>query len=101
MENNNIFVPHTKNTAGKVLYWLFEISAIALFAIYFILGVYWGAVAGGFMTFLQCFLEAWFYCLALYGFARVLDMLYCKKDHCQAGNEEKAPKAKKENKEEN
>ena len=81
MENKNILKPHTQNTAGKVLFSIFEIAALCVGALLFILGIIYAAKGAGFEAFIEYLVRAIFYLLVLYGLGKVIDLLSCKGDH--------------------
>ena len=87
--DNNIFAPCTQNKKGKILFYTFEIAALAFFAIYFIMAIVDAARYSSFQLFLNGFLTGIFYLFVLYGMGKVIDLLSCKHD-CKAKKEEKA-----------
>lgn len=93
----NFVKASSKNTNGKVTFYIFEFAALAVFAIYFILGIIFAAKSSSFAVFVEAFVQSIFYGLVLYGLGRLIDLKLAKADCCEKKEEKKAP-AKKEEK---
>ena len=78
---NNFLKPCSQNKGAKALFYIFEISALCVGVLLFILGIIWAAQGAGFSTFLQTLVQAVFYTLVLFGFGKVIDLLSCKHEH--------------------
>ena len=89
----NIFTPNSKGTAGKVTFFIFEIAALVVFAFFFIFAIIDAARLDSFVLFMQEFFQGVIYTLLIFGFGRVIDLLYSQTE----GKAEK--KEKKEKKE--
>lgn len=89
----NIFTPNSKSTAGKVTFFIFEIAALVIWAAFFIFAIVDIARGADFFWFLQQLIQGLLYGLLVYGFGRVIDLLYSQSE----GKAEK--KEKKEKKE--
>lgn len=95
--NKNFLKASSKNRIGKTLFYIFEFSALAIFAIQFILSIIAGARAG-FGIFIESFVSAFVYTLIIFALGKIIDLLSCK----QYDDIEEAEKeSTKENKEEN
>ena len=86
-----MFKAQSQNRAGKATFYMFEIAALAVVAIFFILAIVNIAQGAGFAWFLQYLVEGAFYGFILFGLGRVVDLLYCKAE-CHAKKEEKEEK---------
>ena len=85
--DKNIFKATTNNKTGKILFYIFEISALVFFVIQFILCIIAGARAG-FGVFVESFLNTVVYTLFLYAFGKIIDLLSGKqKDKTNTNNE--------------
>lgn len=86
-----MLTPQSQNKTARATFYAFEIAALAVAAIYLVLGIISAAQGGGFLWFVQYLLEATVYLFVLYGLGRVVDLLYCKAE-CHAKKEEKKEK---------
>ena len=93
----NFVKAYSKNTNGKVTFYIFEIAALVVLAVYFVLSIVVAAQGGGFFMFLEGLMQGIFYGFALYGIGRLIDLKLAKADCCEK-KEEKKPAAKKEEK---
>ena len=81
----------SQNKVARATFYTFEIAALVVAAVYFMLAVITLAQGGGFVWFLQGLVEAAIFMFILYGLGRVIDLLYCKAE-CHAKKEEKEEK---------
>ena len=93
----NFVKAYSKNTTGKVTFYLFEIAALVVCALYFVLSIVRAVQFGDFVTFLEYFMQGVIYGLILYGLGRLIDLKLAKEDHCEH-KEERKTAAKKEEK---
>ena len=73
---DNILKPACQSKAGKVLFYIFEIAALVVAAIYILLGLINAIEWSNFMTFVNGLVEGAIQMLVLYGIGRVIDLLY-------------------------
>ena len=76
--NNNIIKPNTSNKAGRLTFYIFEITAVAIFGIMFISAIVLAALASSFLSFIQWFVIGTFASLVVYAFGRLIDLSYLK-----------------------
>ena len=74
----NIFKPTTENKCGRVLFYIFEIAALAIGVLYFIMGLVDAIQFSSFAAFISGLLSGVLYMLLLYGIGRIIDLLYTK-----------------------
>ena len=74
----NIFKPTTENKSGRVLFYIFEIAALAIGVLYFIMGLVYAIQLSSFAAFVSELLAGVLYMLLLYGIGRIIDLLYTK-----------------------
>ena len=88
---NNIFTPNSKCPKTKLVFYVFELSALVIGIILFIMSVVSAAKLESFAVFVDGMVQAVFYVLILFGFGKIIDLLGCKPDHCkpEAKNEQK------------
>ena len=98
--NNNILKPNTENKAGRITFYVLEISALAVFCIMFISAIVIAALASSFLSFIQWFIMGTVAALVLYALGRLIDLSYVKaensfyyeecdcEDHCDCGCED-------------
>ena len=77
---NNILKPTCENKAGRILFYIFEIAALAVCALYFLIGLIDAIQWGSFMTFLNGLVQGAIYLLLLYALGRIIDLLYRKNE---------------------
>ncbi len=75
---NNLFTPVCKNNVGKTLFYIFEISALVIGVILFILAIVTAAQAHSFGVFVSGFVTAVINLLVIYGIGKIIDLLYLK-----------------------
>lgn len=73
---NNILKPTCQRKAGRVLFYVFEIVALVVGALYFVLAIVNAAQWGTFMTFVDGLVTAAIWLFLLYGVGRIIDLLY-------------------------
>ena len=79
MEKN---ILKANSQAGKTTFYMFEIAALAVGALFFVIGIVVAALGMGFWAFLEDFALGAFLMFALYGLGRVIDLLYYKSEKC-------------------
>lgn len=96
---NNFLKPCSQNKGAKALFYIFEISALCVGVLLFILAIIWAAQGAGFGAFLQMFVQAVFYTLVLFGFGKIIDLLSCKAEHHHGSHGHHEKDEEKEDKE--
>ena len=77
---NNILKPTCENKGGRVLFYLFEIAALVVGALYFLFGLVDAIQYSSFGAFASGLLTGVVYLLLLYGVGRIIDLLYHKNE---------------------
>ena len=77
---NNILKPTCENKAGRALFYVFEIVALAVAALYVLEGLVWVFQGAAFSLFLGNLVQGAIYMLLLYGIGRIIDLLYHKNE---------------------
>ena len=77
---NNIIKPTCENKAGRILFYIFEIAALAVCALYFLIGLIDAIQLSTFMLFVNGLMQGAIYMLLLYGIGRIIDLLYHKNE---------------------
>lgn len=86
MKNNNIIKAHTENKAGRITFYIFEITGLVLACILFIMGIVVAIVGRTFGGFVQNFVYAVMAILIFFGIGRIIDLLYVKTEQgCDCG----------------
>ena len=93
----NFVKAYSKNTTGKVTFYLFEIAALVVCALFFVLAIVRATQYRDFWTFFEYFAQGVVYTLALYGLGRLIDLKLAKADCCEK-KEERKTAVKKEDK---
>lgn len=73
---NNILKPTCNSSAGRVLFYVFEILALVVGVLYVLIGLVDAIQWGIFMTFVSGLVQAAVYMFILYGVGRIIDLLY-------------------------
>ncbi len=73
--NKNILKADSKNGVGRILFYIFEICALIVGIIMFIMAIYNACKTESFMVFLNAFASVIFTVLALYGIGKIIDLL--------------------------
>lgn len=79
--NKNILKADSQNGVGKTLFYIFEICALIVGIIMFIIAIYNACKTESFMVFLNSFVSVIFNVLALYGIGKIIDLLCYKKEN--------------------
>jgi len=75
-----MFKASSTNKTGKAIFYTFEISALIVGILLFILAIYNASISGKFMVFLQGLTTTVFCALVLYALGKICDLLFSKKD---------------------
>ena len=82
-----MFKASSKSKIGKTIFYCFEISALVVGVLLFILAIYNASVSSNFMAFLNGFVSMIVSTLTIFGLGKICDLLYCKKEENSSGNE--------------
>lgn len=75
-----MFKANSKSTAGKAIFYTFEISALVIAVLLFVLAIYNAAKSENFMVFLSGFVNMIVNTLIVFGLGKICDLLYSKKE---------------------
>lgn len=79
----NIFKAETENKTGKALFYIFEICAIAIAVISLFLSIYYAVNYESFVAFIEYFTNGVISAFTIFGFGKIIDMLYARKSKCE------------------
>ena len=77
---NNILKPTCESKAGRVLFYVFEIAALVVACVYFLMGLVDAIQVGAFSLFVNGLVSAVIWLLVLYGLGKIIDLLYKKNE---------------------
>ena len=92
----NIFTPNSKSAAGKTTFFIFEIASLVVFAFFFIFAIIDAVRLDSFVLFMQEFFQGAIYALLIFGFGRVIDLLYSQSEGKKEKKEKKEDTEKKD-----
>lgn len=75
-----MFKANSKSSVGKAIFYCFEICALVVGIILFILAIYNSAKTESFVVFLSGLASTIVNTLTLYALGKICDLLYCKKE---------------------
>ena len=84
---NNFLKASSKNKAGKILFYIFEIAAACIGFILFIMSIVNAATFENFSIFIDGFLNVVMSTLIIFGIGKVIDLLYCANDSKKTNSE--------------
>lgn len=81
-----MFKASSKSKFGKTIFYIFEISALVVGILLFILAIYNASVSNNFMTFLNGFTTMIASTLTIFGLGKICDLLYCRREENKSQN---------------
>lgn len=74
-----MFKAISQSKAGKAIFYIFEISALIVGLLLFVLSIYNGAKSDNFMVFLNGFVNMIVSTLIIFGLGKICDLLFSKR----------------------
>lgn len=93
--DKNIILSACKSSAGKLLFYIFEIAALVIGVISLVIAIYSSATTASFLVFVSGLVSAVINTLVIYGIGKIIDLLYLKSESTKV--EEKETIVKDEN----
>ncbi len=84
----NIFKSESENKTGKILFYIFEAAAAFVALVTFILAIIYADSYQAFIVFVEYFVNGIVSSLTIFGFGKIIDLLYARKSKCEKKNVE-------------